>query len=144
LLLHGLPPKGAVVLSDDSSQLLMTEAAAAQLGTSKNYLFVHTPTLRVPEYHQLLRRQYGDRWPVNIPKGSKMAPDDVGLMQVIATLARSNDVYYLNPSFGYYFEVFYSEAHGLIYKLNPYPTNTLLAPLPSAALIDENAQSWAQ
>jgi hypothetical protein len=144
LLLHGLPPKGAVVLSDDSSQLLMTEAAAAQLGTSKNYLFVHTPTLRVPEYHQLLRRQYGDRWPVNIPKGSKMAPDDVGLMQVIATLARSNDVYYLNPSFGYYFEVFYSEAHGLIYKLNPYPTNTLLAPLASAALIDENAQFWAQ
>jgi tetratricopeptide (TPR) repeat protein len=144
LLLHGLPPKGAVVLSDDSSRLLMTEAAAVQLGTYKRYLFVHTPTLRIPQYHQLLRRQYGNRWPVDIPKGSKLALDDFGLIQVIATLARSNEVYYLNPSFGYYFEVFYSEAHGMVYKLNPYPTNTLLTQLPSAALIDENATFWAQ
>jgi tetratricopeptide (TPR) repeat protein len=144
LLLGGLPPKGAVVLSDDSSRLFMTEAAAVQLGTYKNYVFVHTPTLKVPEYHQLLRRQYGERWPVDIPKGRKLAPDDFGLMQVIATLARSNDVYYLNPSFGYYFEVFYPQAHGMVYKLNPYPTNTLLTPLPSAALIEENERFWAK
>jgi tetratricopeptide (TPR) repeat protein len=132
------------VLSDDSSRLLVTEAAAVQLGNLKNYLFVHTPTLRVPEYHQFLRRQYGDRWPVNIPKGSKLAPDDLGLMQVLNTIARSNDVFYLNPSFGYYFEVFYSEPHGLVYKLNPYATNTLIAPSASPPLIDENERFWAQ
>jgi tetratricopeptide (TPR) repeat protein len=143
-LFHALPQKGAVVLSDDSSRLLVTEAAAGQLGNFKNYLFVHTPTLKVPEYHQFLRKQYGDRWPVDIPKGIKLAPDDTGLMQVIATLAHSNEVYYLNPSFGYYFEIFYSEPHGLVYKLNFYPTNTLLAPLPSPELIEENERFWAQ
>src|SRR5262249_32951259 len=65
-------------------------------------------------------------------------------LQVIAALARSNDVFYLHPSFGYYFEVFYQEAHGLVYKLQPYPTNTLVAPPPSSALLDENEQFWAR
>src|SRR5262249_32938263 len=45
-LVHTLPQKGAVVLSDDSSRLLVAEAAAVQLGNFKNYLFVHTPTLK--------------------------------------------------------------------------------------------------
>ena len=45
-------------------------------------------------------------------------------------LAQTNSIYYLHPSFGYYFEFFYPEPHGLVYKLNPYPTNALFAPLP--------------
>jgi tetratricopeptide (TPR) repeat protein len=143
-LVHGLPQRGAIVLSDDPSRLLLTEAAAVQLGNYTNYLFVHTPSLKIPDYHQLLRKKYGNRWPVEIPKGGKLAPDELGLMQIIATLARSNEVFYLNPSFGYYFEVFYPEAHGLVYKLNPYTTNTLLAPSPSNALIDENERFWTQ
>jgi tetratricopeptide (TPR) repeat protein len=144
LLVKGLPQKGGVVLSDDSSRLLLTQAATAQLGNLTNYLFVHTPSLKIPDYHRLLRNQYGNRWPVEIPKGSKLAPDEVGLMQIIATLGRSNELCYLNPSFGYYFEVFYPEAHGLVYKLKPYPANTLLAPLSASALIDENERFWAE
>jgi tetratricopeptide (TPR) repeat protein len=143
LLVKGLPQKG-VVLSDDSPRLLLAQAATVQLGNYTNYLFVHTPSLKVPEYHQLLRKQYGNRWPVEIPKGSKLAPDDVGLMQVIATMSRSNELCYLNPSFGYYFEVFYLQAHGLVYTLKPYPANTLLTPLASGALIDENEGFWAR
>ena len=144
MLLKGLPQKGGVVLSDDSPRLLLTQAATVQLGNSTNYLFVHTPSLKIPDYHQFLRKDYGSRWPVEIPKGSKLAPDEVGLMQIIATLARSNEVCYLNPSFGYYFEVFYPEAHGLVYKLKPYPANTLLAPPPSSGLIDKNERFWAE
>jgi len=45
---------------------------------------------------------------------------------------------------GYYFEVFYLEAHGLVYTLKPYATNTLLTPLASGVLIDENEGFWAQ
>jgi tetratricopeptide (TPR) repeat protein len=144
LLVKGLPQKGAVVLSDDSPRLLLAQAASARLGNSTNFLFVHTPSLRIPEYHQLLRKRYGNRWPVDIPKGSKLAPDDYDIVQVVANLARSNDVFYLNPSFGSFFELFYLEAHGLIYKLSPYGPNTLLSPSPSSSLIDENERFWSQ
>jgi tetratricopeptide (TPR) repeat protein len=144
LLVHGLPQKGAVVLSDDLSPLILTEAATVQRGSFKNFLFVHTPSLKAPEYHQLLRKQYGTRWPVELPKGTKAAPDDFVLMQAIGTVAASNDVYYLHPSFGYYFELFYPEPHGLVYKLNSYPTNSLLAPLPSDNLVEENERFWAK
>jgi len=144
LLVKDLPQKGAVVLSDDSPRLLLAQAATAQLGNFTNYVFVHTPSLKILEYHQLLRKQYGNRWPVQIPKGTKLAPDDFDVLQLIASLARSNDVFYLNPSFGYYFEVFFLEAHGLVYKLSPYAASTLLSPLPSIALTDENERFWAQ
>ena len=35
----------------------------------------------------------------------------------------------LNPSFGYYFEKFYQEPHGLVYALKPLPEDTLLPPV---------------
>jgi tetratricopeptide (TPR) repeat protein len=144
LLMKGLPPKGAVVLSDDSARLLLAQVESAQLGNYTNYLFAHTPSLKIPEYHQLLRKRYGNRWPVDLPKGSKVAPDDLDVMRVVASLARSNDVFYLHPSFGSFFELFYLEPHGLVYKLNPYPPNTLLSPPPSTILADENERFWKQ
>jgi tetratricopeptide (TPR) repeat protein len=144
LLVKELPKKGAVVLSDDSPRLHLAQAAIAQFDSATNYLFVHTGSLKIPEYHQLLRKRYGHQWPVEIPKGSKLVPDDLDVMQVVASLARSNDVYYVNPSFGSFFELFYLEAHGLVYKLNPYPTGTLLSPLPSNSLIEENERFWSQ
>ncbi len=144
LLAQGLPKKGGLVLSDDPHRLLLTQAATAQSGNFKDYLFVHAPSLKIPDYHRLLRKRYGDRWPVDLPKGGKFSVDDLGSMQLLANIARSNDVCYLNPSFGYYFEVFYPEAHGLVYKLIPYPANTLLAPLASPALIEENEHFWDQ
>jgi tetratricopeptide (TPR) repeat protein len=141
-IVQGLPPKGAVVLSDDLPNLLLTETSLVQLGNSKKYIFVHTPSLKVAEYHKLLRKQYGSRWPVDLPKGSRAAPDDLVLMQALGSMGESNTVYYLHPSFGYYFELFYPEAHGLVYKLNSYPTNSLFAPLPSPELMHENEQFW--
>jgi tetratricopeptide (TPR) repeat protein len=56
----------------------------------------------------------------------------------------TNSIYYLHPSFGYYFEFFYAEPHGLVYKLNPYPTNALFAPLPNKDVIAENQAFWAK
>ena len=66
------------------------------------------------------------------------------LVQLISRLAQTNSIYYLHPSFGYYFEFFYPEPHGLVYKLTPYPTNHLVAPLPEKGLIAENEAFWAK
>ena len=66
------------------------------------------------------------------------------LAQIISLLAQTNSIYYLHPSFGYYFELFYPEPHGLVYKLNPYPTNALFAPPLGKDLIAENEAFWAE
>jgi tetratricopeptide (TPR) repeat protein len=55
---------------------------------------------------------------------------------------RTNELYYLHPSFGYYFEEFYPEPHGLDYKLKPLPKDTLLPPPPDKDLITENEEFW--
>ena len=62
----------------------------------------------------------------------------------LTVLARTNELYYLHPSFGYYFEQFYPEPHGLVYKLKTLPEDTLLPPLPDKNLIAENEAFWTQ
>jgi tetratricopeptide (TPR) repeat protein len=154
LLAEGLPPRGAVVLSDDARRSLLLQSWAAQQGKLKDYLFVDAAggdvargtsgALNYPDYHRYLTRRYGQRWPVQVPKGYSQPVDDQFLVQLLVRLAATNSLYYLQPSFGYYFEFFYPEPHGLVYKLKPYPTNTLIAPLPPKNVIAENESFWAR
>ncbi len=59
-------------------------------------------------------------------------------------LSKSNTLCYFNPSFGYYFEQFYQEPHGLIYVLKPLPEDTLLPPALDKNLIAENESFWTR
>ena len=77
-----------------------------------------------------------------VPKGFNQPVDEGFLVQLALRLAATNSLYYLQPSFGYYFEWFYPEPHGLVYKLKPYPAGTLMVPTPSKDLIEENDTFW--
>src|SRR6185369_800825 len=68
----------------------------------------------------------------------------LGLIQVLARLSQTNDIDYLHPSYGYYFEQFYGEPHGLAYKLKLLPEDTLLPPKADKELIAENEAFWSQ
>jgi tetratricopeptide (TPR) repeat protein len=140
---EALPPQGAVLLSDDLRQLTLLHSFLTGMGKSQDYVFVDTSSLPMPEYHRYLKKQYAGRWPVNMSKNAQQLISDKPLMRVVLTLAVSNRVYYLEPSFGYYFEVFDAEPHGLVYKLTHCPTNTLLAPRPDKGLFEENESFWA-
>ena len=59
-------------------------------------------------------------------------------------LAKTNELYYLHPSFGYYFEQFYQEPHGLVYKLKTLPEDALLPPVPDKNQIAGNEAFWAR
>jgi tetratricopeptide (TPR) repeat protein len=144
LLSTGLPKKGSIVFSDDAERLFLTEAITSELPNSKDFVFVHTGSLPESDYHRFLRKRYGSRWPLEFKKGPKYTVSEAGLIHVLLAIGQTNDLYYLHPSFGYYFEIFYPESHGLVYKLNYYPSNTLIAPLPSKAVIDENNAFWAK
>ena len=136
-------PLGAIVLSDDPRRLLLMQSAAAQSGKNKDLMFLDTASLQFPEYHKYLKKKYPQRWQ-SVPKERKQLVDQATLLQLISKFAKSNNVYYLHPSFGYYFDVFWAEPHGLVYKLNPYPTNILIAPLPTKDLIEENEKFWTR
>jgi tetratricopeptide (TPR) repeat protein len=144
LLAENIPPQNSYVLSDDVRRLFLTEAAAVSSGKAKGNLFIDTSSLPSPEYHHYLRRHHPDRWPFEPDKNYRKLIDPLTIRGVLMTVAQTNSLYYLHPSFGYFFEAFCLEPHGPVYKLARYPTNTLTAPLPGAALLAENSNVWAR
>jgi len=62
---------------------------------------------------------------------------------LLNSLSRSNNLCYLNPSYGLFFEVFYQEPHGLVYSMKPFPEHALLPPVLDEKLIVENEAFWS-
>ena len=67
-------------------------------------------------------------------------------MTFLYMLNQNYPIYYLHPSFGYYFEVFYLEPHGLVYELHAYPAPkvTFMAPVPDEQEIKMNQDIWGR
>ncbi|HEV2452877.1 MAG TPA: tetratricopeptide repeat protein [Verrucomicrobiae bacterium] len=141
LATQNLPPK-AIVISDDAERMYLTQADLVSRGRAKDYLLVDTAWLPYPEYHRYLHKQAPKTWPLLVKPDQTNILNAVGLMEFLAYLGRTNELYYLHPSFGYYFEVFYLEPHGLVYKLKLLPRDTLLPPLPDKNLVAENENFW--
>ena len=140
---QALPAKGAVVLSDDPFRLYALHNQLAAAGTRQNHILADTSALAQPAYHRYLRKTYGARWPGQLDQRPiNSGIDSVTLIRLISTLALSNDVFYLHPSFGYYFERFYLKPHGLVYQMQTLPTNSVSAPTLTAAEIQENDAFW--
>jgi tetratricopeptide (TPR) repeat protein len=141
LVIRDLPPK-AVVLSDDSERMYLTRAALASDGRANNYLLINTAWLPYPAYHRFLHKEAPQIWPLLVKPGQTNILNTVGLIELLAYLDKTNEMYYLHPSFGYYFEEFYLEPHGLVYKLKTLPRDTLVPPPPDKDLIAENETFW--
>ncbi|HTA94713.1 MAG TPA: tetratricopeptide repeat protein, partial [Verrucomicrobiae bacterium] len=97
-----------------------------------------------PAYQRFLHEKFPKRWPQLVNAAQTNLLNPIGLISVLATLAQTNDLFYLHPSSGYYFEQFYAEPHGLVYKLKTLPDDTLLPPLPDKNLIAENESFWSK
>ncbi|MGH8024074.1 MAG: hypothetical protein ACRED1_10860, partial [Limisphaerales bacterium] len=141
LVIGNLPPK-AIVLSDDAERMYLIQAALASEGRAKNYLLLDTAWLPYPQYHHFLHKQAPQTWPLLVKPGQTKVLNTVGLIELLAYLSRTNELYYLHPSFGYYFEEFYLEPHGLVYKLKQLPHDTLMPPPPDKKLIALNRSFW--
>ncbi len=143
LVTEKLPLANACLLSDDPRKLLLIQSALTQAGKSRDFMLLDSSSLEWPAYYKFLKRQYPDRWQVVPPKEvKKVAGPD--LQRIVYQMAQTNAVYYLHPSFGYYFEVLFPMAHGLVYKLEPYPTNSVLAPAPPPEVMAENEDFWTK
>jgi tetratricopeptide (TPR) repeat protein len=139
---RSLPARNTVLLSDDTTLLFLTQAAAVQDGASQRFLFLDTYALRLPDYHRFLKQKYPQRWLEPLPTVRTNQVPDATLLQTVINLEKTNALYYLHPSFGYYFEVYYPEPHGTVYQLKPHTFNPFLAPPPDSKLIAENEGFW--
>ncbi len=142
-LVAGLPAQNSALLSDDPVRLTLVEAALASKSGRKDNLFVNTGWLNYPEYHGFLSSKYPGRWPFKPGKDIQRL-SDLDVLQVIYQVAESNSLFYLNPSFGYFFEVFYQEPIGPVYKLKRYSADQLLPPAASAEVVKRNEEFWRQ
>jgi tetratricopeptide (TPR) repeat protein len=141
---ENLPRSGGILLSDDPVRLFLVEAVLAREGRAKNFLPLATQSLNWPAYLRFLHNKFPQKWPKLVSATDEKSLNPIGLIGALTMLSKSNELYYLHPSFGYYFEQFYQEPHGLVYKLKLLPDDTLLPPLPDKNQIAENQAFWAR
>lgn len=150
LMTESLPSKGAIVLGDELPRLLLAQADLAQKGKDHDYIFVDSGTfnnhlvLEYPDYHRFLRKHHGARWLGDPPKERNKLIAPLTMVPLFSALEQSNTLFYLHPSFGFYFERFYTEPHGLVFKLVPFVSTNLFPPSLSNELITENETFWTK
>jgi tetratricopeptide (TPR) repeat protein len=149
-LAAGLPRSG-VLLSDDPRRLFFMQAWLARAGREKDFLPLDTHTdaqnlgpLAWPAYHRYLSRKYPGRWEAMPDPKREQLFNAKELIELASKLAEKSELYYLHPSFGYYFEFFYPEPHGLTYHLKRFGTGSLLPPPFGPELIAENEKLWTK
>ncbi len=146
LAAQSLPREGAVVLSDEPFRLfaLEHELRTGSFDRSK-FVLVDTRSLENGGYHQHLLRKHPGVWPkVAETIGPKQAIAPIELIQQMLKIAAQRPVYYLHPSFGYFFEYFEMMPKGLVYQLRPLGNSTLSGTVLSAAEMAEGEKFWRQ
>ncbi|HMP83293.1 MAG TPA: tetratricopeptide repeat protein [Verrucomicrobiota bacterium] len=137
-------PGGGVVLSDDWRRLLLVESWVARSAQDKEYLFLDTQSLRWPPYHVHLSKKYPGQWQPPEKDSEIEMFDAPTLMGQITKLSTNKPLYYLHPSFGYYFEIFHPEARGLVFEMKRFQPGRLLPPPPSDENIALNEKFWGE
>jgi tetratricopeptide (TPR) repeat protein len=141
-LVASLPDEPVAVLSDDLARLTLLQAASAQSGKPRDWLYLYTSALRIPDYHYFLREKCGQRWPYDPPPDRTRALAEIDVLGKIVNLGEKRKLFYLHPSFGYYFEALYPEPNGLAYQLHPYSPGNALPPALSEEVIKYNEAFW--
>ncbi len=143
ILADSLPAGGAVVLSDDLVRLYAVRAALGE--RAAQYVLLDTGALPQPAYHRHLQQKYGGRLP-EPPKASAelgIIPP-LELATYLVTVAGRQPVYYLHPSFGYYFEFFHALPRKAVYELRVSATNTVDVPPLDPELIRTQEAYWQE
>jgi tetratricopeptide (TPR) repeat protein len=144
-VLDGLPPKDAIVLSDDAARLTLLEGAYQRRHLSNQNFLIETGSLAHREYIRYLTSRYPElNKEMTLPGNLPPVLATRALERFMFQIGRTHQIYYLHTSFGYYFEEFYLKPHGLVYELKSYPNNSPQAPLPTEAEIKAEQNFWSQ
>jgi Flp pilus assembly protein TadD len=136
---QSLPPQAGVVLSDYPDRLIVFQAALARHGASDRWLAVNTTLLPTVEYRTRLEARQPMGW-LSPDTAHELTPPQ--LLHLLEQIGRTNRLFYLHPSYGYFFEGFYLEPAGAIFEMK-LRGKDLFAPgaLPDA-VVQTNEQFW--
>lgn len=150
LAVRALPAEGAVVLSDDFRRLLAVQAVLAGTAHPERFPPVLTTSLPFVTTRAALERRFPRGW-LDVPPqpGPRVAPTNsplspVGVIRLLATLSRSNRLYFLHPCLGLYGEQFWFQPRGGIFELGLYAARQLNPPPPTPAELQANEAFWDQ
>lgn len=140
--LANLPPGNKVLASDDNDILMLAVGALREKGQDSEVIPIHTGYLRRHVYQRQHEARYGNRWPaLAIERLSDPLGDDI-LLQQMAALTVSNQIFYLHPSFGYYFEAFHLVPTNAVYACVRQNTNTFQPPSMSGEAFESAQRQW--
>jgi tetratricopeptide (TPR) repeat protein len=148
---QNLPPEGAILLCDSDEpgqdqpfRAFLLQAVLAREGRTQSFPVVDTQSLNWTAYHKYLHEHFPKVWPQTVTTNDTLSLSPIRIFVLLNQLSKTNQLFYLNPSFGYYFEQFYQEPHGLIYAMKPVPAGVFLPPPLDKKLMAENESFWDQ
>jgi tetratricopeptide (TPR) repeat protein len=139
LAVESLPAGRGVMLSDQPQKLQVFQAALARHGNRKDWLAVDTHALPAVEYRSQLERHQPMGW-LTDENRHELTP--LEMEQLLEQIARTNRLFYLHPSYGYFFERFDLEPTGAIYKMILRGKDPLEVPPLPEALARANETFW--
>ena len=122
-------PDNSIVLSDTPIFHELIVASAASTGRRSQITPIETSSLETPNFHKRQRRLMPDRWPAlvrDFPATNRVPFGAVNLF--LTHLSLSNQVFYSEPSLGYYFEAHYLVPTGMVYRFKPLPSASSTPP----------------
>jgi tetratricopeptide (TPR) repeat protein len=143
---QSLPQQSSVLLADSGEEpmIYFLEASLVRHRSGRRDMPIDTFLLANSwDYVSHLDNQYPEMGlSVLLAKRSGTKPADMDCVDLLDRLSANHQVFYLHPSFGYYFERFYPESHGLVYRLAVCPTNSWSLPPVQPGLLEENRAFW--
>ena len=142
-LYDSLPAESALVLSDNRYDLLLLEGLQTEAGKKGHHLLIETKLLEWRFYHRNLSQAYPNRLPLmNNVERLPEPIDSLLLVQYLYALGKSNPVFYLHPSFGYFFEAGFLKPRGTLFEMVFYSEANFSAPPLLASEVDAIESRW--
>jgi tetratricopeptide (TPR) repeat protein len=142
---RSIPPQGAIVLCDDHIRLMLLEGGFQSLHRANNNILIETDSLQYKQYLEYLSQNYPSIREVLGPVTN--LPPMIDSISVLRLLSLFNErtklpIYYLHPSFGFFFEQFYMTPRGFGGDLTRYPGGVLDVPVLSEQSVAANTAFW--
>ncbi len=141
-----LPARPSVVLSDDTARLYLLQADFERRHLRNDHYLIDTSDFQHRDYVEYLAGRYSGLKSVMTTNIAHLPPiiGSGNLMSFMYQITANFPVYYLHPSFGYYFEALYLRPAGLAFEMKPYATNLLRPPLVTASEVKTNQEFWGR
>ncbi|MCX8157872.1 MAG: tetratricopeptide repeat protein [Verrucomicrobiae bacterium] len=147
-LLQSIPEEQAVLLSDHPAHIWLVAAWQTRQQQPLKHVVLHSQSLTSRLYHEALVQRYPDFWPP-LPKlkDGRPMPEPLPPLFILQRLSEAQSkrpLYYLHPSFGYYFELFHAYPSGLALALKRAGARDYQFPQITNADLNWNALFWTR